>query len=306
MMIRLFLSLALAGAIGSSAFAAGTLTVCLEGNTPPYSLKKGEEGAGFDVQVAGELARRLDRTLKIQWFETEQDHDSNPPLDANALLSDGLCDVIAGYPLFADALGKPESATATLPDHDGAKPGDRRRRVKLGTLIPSHPYHFAPLTVVMGPTLAGRPLHGLADLSGTELGAEEGTLSDTILMAYGGTRLANSVTHVVPGHFRLLERLERGDFEAVLIELHRFDAYRALHSDTRLSPSGWYHPLGFNMGFVALDTEARLIEEVNRALADMLDKGSLAPLAEAAGMTYLPPREPQILETISVVDLYRN
>jgi ABC-type amino acid transport substrate-binding protein len=85
--------------------------------------------------------------------------------------------------------------------------------------------------------------------------------------------------------------------------LHRFDAYRLEHPDTKLRPSGFYYRIGFNMGFAALSTERALVEQVDRAIDEMAAKGEFAVLARAAGMTYLPPHSPDILEGIPMGDL---
>jgi hypothetical protein len=47
-------------------------------------------------------------------------------------------------------LGRPAVETARLPGFEGAKPDDRRRRVSLGELVPTKPYHFAPRTRCRG------------------------------------------------------------------------------------------------------------------------------------------------------------
>ncbi|HET7594179.1 MAG TPA: hypothetical protein VFK49_01935, partial [Stellaceae bacterium] len=218
-------------------------------------------------------------------------------------LSDGRCQLVAGYPLIKEALGKPGAETARLPDYDGATLADRRRRVVLGTLVPSKPYHYAPLTVVLAPGVA-KPITRLADLEDLKLVVEAATLSDAILMSFGDGRLVNHITHLVPGRGALLPRLEQGGFDATLIPLHRFDAYRAEHPQTALRPSGYYHRIGFNMGFVGLSTEAPLIEQVDAAIGDMLSGGALPALAEKAGMTYVPPRQPDVRESLSLADLH--
>jgi hypothetical protein len=127
-------------------------------------------------------------------------------------------------------------------------------------------------------------------------------LADAILMTYGGGPLVARTTHVTPGR-GLFERMEQGDYDATLVELHRLDAYRARHPDTQLLSSGHYHSIGFNIGFVGLETEAPLIAEVNVAIGEMLAKNELPDLAQAAGLTYVPPRQPDVLATISRAEL---
>ena len=129
--------------------AEGTLRVCLEENLPPLSSRRGKEAQGFAVAVAQSVARRVGRTFAIQWFESKLDSDSNPAQQANALLSDGRCELLAGYPLFTSALGDSQAERSKLPDYEGAKPEDRRRWVRLNKLIASLGYRFDPQVVVL-------------------------------------------------------------------------------------------------------------------------------------------------------------
>jgi len=281
----------------------GTLRVCLNEELPPYSVRRGDTGSGFDYLISEAVAKRLGRRLTVQWFESKLDEDSSSAIEANALLSDGRCDLLAGYPLIKDALSKPGFETARMPDFAGARSADRRRRVTLGVLAPTRPYHFAAITLMLGGKAAERRVTSLADLDGVSFGIEAGTLGDAILMSYDHGRFIGQITHMVPGRGELLPGLERGDYEATVMPLHRFDAYRMEHPDTKLKPSGYYFPIGFNMGFVGLASEASLIERVNAALGDMLKDGEPASFALAAHMTYLPPRQPYILEGISMSDL---
>jgi ABC-type amino acid transport substrate-binding protein len=283
---------------GPESLAGGALTVCLDRNVPATA-------AGFDQQVAETLANRLGQPLVIQWYESKIDMDSSTSLGVNALLSDGKCDLAGGFPLNADALGKPGSATARLPDFEGRKPADRGRRVTLGALAPSQPYSRAPLTIILGGGAAGRVVSALTGLKGTKIGVESGTLADAILMSFGDGILIADLTHVVPGRGDLLPRLEHGEFDATMIDLRRFDAYRAAHPATGLIASGYYHRIGFNLGFVALTNRTELLGQVNAAVADMLTKGELAALSGAAMMTWVPPREPDILDHVLLTDLRR-
>ena len=75
----------------------------------------------------------------------------------------------------------------------------------------------------------------------------------------------------------------------------RFDAYRAAHPDSKLTGSGYYYPIGANRGYVGLASDPALIDAVNKALSELQGAGKIEQLAQAAGLTYLPPREPIIL-----------
>jgi ABC-type amino acid transport substrate-binding protein len=302
------LASALIGMVQSAAIGAenaneSTLRVCLNENLPPYSVRQGDGASGFDFLVAQGLAKRLGRPLAVQWFESRLDADSSPKIEANALLSDGRCALLGGYPMSKDALGRPGVEDGRLPDFAGARPADRRRRVSLGTLAATRPYHFAALTVVLGGKATAKPIAKLADLDGMRLAVEGGTLADAILMSFEDGRYVSHITHFVPGRGELWPALEKGDYDATLVIVHRFDAYRIAHPDTAIKLSGFYLPVGFNMGFVSLASEASLIERVNAALDAMLDHGEPASFARAADMTYLPPRQPDVLDSITMSDL---
>jgi ABC-type amino acid transport substrate-binding protein len=272
------------------------LKVCLDENLPPFSMhQRGKPDIGFDVTLAQAVAGRLGRPLKIQWFESKLDESSSPALEANALLSDGRCALVGSYALTRDSLVVPGVKTAKLPDFEGATRDDRRRRVPVGVLAPSQPYIYSALTVVLGEKARGRKISGVGDLAGLRIAIESGTLGDAILMTFEKGRLIDDITHLVPGRDDLLGALNRGDFDATLLDLRRFDAHRAAHPDGKLTASGYYYPIGINRGYVGLASDPALIAVVNKALSDLQAAGTVAELAKATGLTYLPPVEPAIL-----------
>ncbi|GGI18657.1 substrate-binding periplasmic protein [Bradyrhizobium guangdongense] len=280
----------------ATAWAADPLSICLDEDRPPLSAHhRGKPDSGFDVLLAQAIADRMGRPLKIQWFESKLDEDSSPQLEANALLSDGRCSLIGGYALTVDSLVKPGVKTARLPDFTGATRDDRRRRVALGELAPSRPYVYAPMTVVLGPKARDRKIGDIGDLAGLRLAVESGSLGDAILMNFDKGRLIDNITHLVPGRDDLLGALDRGDYDATLIDLARFDAYRAAHPATAIAASGYYYPIGANRGYVGLASDAALVDAVSKALTDLAAEGKIAEFAKQAGLTYLPPHEPAIL-----------
>jgi ABC-type amino acid transport substrate-binding protein len=290
----------LMAAATTTATRADDLKICLDEDLPPLSAHhRGTPDRGFDVALAEAVAGRLGRSLKIQWFESKLDEDSSPALESNALLSDGRCSLVGGYALTKDSLVVPGVKTAKLPGFEGATREDRRRRVPLGVLAPSRAYIYSPLTVVLGlkalEKMPDRRIARVGDLGGLRIGVESGTLADAILMTFNNGRLIDSITHLVPGRDDLLGALERGDVDATLLDLRRFDAYRASHPDTRLAASGYYYPIGANRGYVGLASDPDLLIAVNKALTDLQTAGTIAELGRAAGLTYLPPREPLIL-----------
>jgi len=289
---------ALIAAFTMPAAAAGeVLKVCLDEDLPPLSAHhRGKPDSGFDVALAQAIAEQLGRPLKIQWFESKLDEDSSPALEANALLSDGRCSLVGSYALTKDSLVVPGVKTAKLPDFEGATLADRRgRRIPLGVLAPSQPYLYSPLTAVLGDKARDRHIAGIGDFAGLRIAIESGTLADAILMTFDNGRLIDNITHLVPGRDDLLGALERGGFDATLLDLRRLDAYRAAHPDSKIAASGYYYPIGVNRGYVGLAGDPALLVAVNKALSDLQAAGTITGLARAAGLTYLPPREPAIL-----------
>jgi ABC-type amino acid transport substrate-binding protein len=278
------------------AAAEQSLKVCLDADLPPLSAHhKGAPDSGFDIALAEAIAKQLGRPLKIEWFESKLDEDSSPALEANALLSDGRCALVGSYALTSDSLVVPGVTTAKLPDFEGATRDDHRRRVPLGVLAPSQPYIYSPLTVVLGPKARDRRITDIGDLNALRIAIESGTLADAILMNFGNGRLIDDITHLVPGRSDLLGSLERGEFDVTLLDLRRFDAYRAAHPDSKLAGSGYYYPIGANRGYVGLASDPDLLVAVNKVLSDLQSRGATAELARAAGVTYLPPRGPAVL-----------
>ena len=184
-----------AAASGLPALADAPLRVCLQTDDPPLSSRRSGEAGGFDVDVAKLTAERLGRPLEIQWFTTRDDPDSNPMTEADALLSDGHCMLVAGYPLVADQLGRPRAGTGKLPPFEGSSADDRRRWISLGELVPTHPYRFDAITVALSPARADRSVQTLSDLKDLRVGVVIHGLPDLIAMSYQAGLLAERVVH---------------------------------------------------------------------------------------------------------------
>jgi len=275
------------------------LSVCVAEGNPPYAARAKGAAAGFDVALAAAVAARLQRPLKLLWYEVELEKETSPSLEVNALLSAGLCELAAGYVLYAPALGAPAAAAARPPDHDGAKPKRQRARVTLGRLIASEPYQASVLTVVLRPGLEGASVRSLADLQALRTGTVAGSLAGSILMLYRDGALRDNLVSLGWRDDPLRE-LEAGRFDAALIELNRLDAYRMRNADTRLAATGFLLPLRFNLGFAALESKRELIESVNSILRELQAQGRLSAMARDAGLTHVPAHAPFIQPEITL------
>ena len=290
-------------ALAGAAHGAEPLWICMAENNAPHSERRGNEARGFDVNLGRVLAERVGRTLAIRWFESKHEKEASLALSVNAMLSAGLCDLVAGYALYEPALGAPAAATARTPDHDGAKPMRERPWIKLGALAATRPYHAVPFTVVLAPGEPHRMVRSLDDLAGLRVAANIGTLSDAILRVYGNGVLVKGIASLGQRDDALAV-LERGGLDATFIELHKFDRYRGQVPATKLVASGFLHSFSFNLGYAALDTQQAVgLEKVNQVLGDLMRSGEIGDLAKEAGMTYVFPRSPDVRGPITLQTL---
>ncbi len=276
---------------------AAPLAICMQSNDPPVSVRGGDSPSGFAPALAQVIAHRLGREVRIQWFVSRDDPDAKLAKEANALLSDGKCQLVAEYPLSTDTLERPFAPTAKLPPFAGATSEDRGRWVKLGELLATRPYRLDALTVVLSSRDADRHIGRLADLADLKLGVQIATLADAIAMQYGEGQLVARVVHL-PDSRKLLDAVQAGDLDAAFVDLRAFDAWRLKHPDNRLVTSGYLHSTAINMGFVGLTGEAKLIGDVDRVLTELQQGDRIAPLAKQNGLTYVAPRSPAVLPPV--------
>ena len=124
---------------------AGTLTVCTSLPFPPFEFRKGGVPAGFDIDLAKEVAKRL--KLKPVFVNT----DFND-IQSGQLLNDGKCDVAAA----------------------GLSINGERARV----LDFSSPYFDAGQAMVVK---QGSDASSLDDLAGKKIGVQHGSTSEVYL-----------------------------------------------------------------------------------------------------------------------------
>jgi ABC-type amino acid transport substrate-binding protein len=287
---------ALAGPAWSQGAASpdnAPLTVCLQSNDPPLSSRGDDAPSGFDLVLSQRIAQHLGRELHVQWFVSRDDPDANLVKDANALLSDGRCQLLAEYPLLEGTLERPRVPTARLPPFEGAMPDDRRRWVKMNALAATRPYRLDALTVVLPADGASRNVRRLADLDGLRIGVQIATLSDAIAMHYDNGRLIENVVHL-PDPRDVFQALQAGKVDAAFVDVRAFDAWRGRHGSGAVTLSGYVHSLAFNMGFVGLASDMMLINQVDSVLADLQAQDAISPMATSAGLTFMPPRTPAV------------
>lgn len=275
------------------------LKVCAAENNPPLSQKAKGAARGLDIAVAQAIARDMGRALQVVFFESEYEADKSLAHEVNALLSSQVCQLASGFPLFASDLGAPSRATARTPDYDGAKPRRLRPFVTLKEMAASKPYYAMAMGVVTrDPGIAAETL---ADLQNVKVGAVSGTLAGSALMLYRNGLLQRSIVTLAQRE-SALEALAAGRFDATLVALTRYDAYRRAHPEARLFRARFVHPLRINIGLVGLQDEPALAA-ASRVIERSLAGGELGQWAEEAGATWIAPQPPDINAPFSLFSL---
>jgi ABC-type amino acid transport substrate-binding protein len=278
------------------------LNVCMAEDNPPFSQARKGRVSGFDVRLAEAVARELGRELKVVPFEPEIEKEAMLTHEVNALLSAGLCDLASGFPLLASDLGPPTRERFKTPDHPGAKPPRERPWVNLGTLLPSAPYQGTALVIVQR---AGAPAAAsLGDLKGRKVAAVAGTLEGTLVAMHAGGALAKDMVSLGQRE-DVWAALDGGRVDALLVPSAAFDTHRARQPGTTLQ-AGPARPLGINLGWVALSSQAPLLEAVNRVVVRASASGELQGWAREAGLSWQPPSLPAVTGTLSLAGLLRD
>jgi hypothetical protein len=282
----------------------GTLSVCLPQNGGVLSFRRHRGGGGIDYDLAKAVATALGVKLKVVWYESEAEEESNPVDEVNAFISYGLCQMSASFALFADAIAQGPGRSVRLPRYRHMPEGDVGKIVDLSQLIVSQPYRSTRFVVVL-PGNSTLKVTRLADLEGKRILAEEGTLAGAIAMQYQGGSLRATVDLVPPGP-KTLWIMEAGKHDAALIELDKFDAHRKQDRISKLKLSGYEHSIRYNIALVSTVMHKDLIAYANTVIAAGLKDGSIAAMARRAGMTYRPPDGDRIRGPLSFTELARD
>jgi len=241
------------------------------------SFRRHSGGGGIDYELAKAVASSLGVKLKVVWYESENDEESNPVDEINAFMSYGLCQMSASFPLYADAIAQGPGRSVRLPRYRHMPEGDVGKIVDLSRLVVSRPYRSTRFVVVL-PGTSTLKVTRLSDLDGRTILAEEGTVAGAIVMQYQGGRLRAKVDLVPPGP-RTLWILEAGKHDAAIIELDKFDAHRKQNRISKLKLSGYEHSIRYNIALVSIARHKDLIAYANNVIAAGLKNSAIAAMA---------------------------
>lgn len=281
---------------------ADTLTVCVSRNGSAMSGWRHESGVGLDYRMSVALAEALDLDFRPLWYEA--DGGGNPILEPSALLSADLCDLVAGHPLIASAVGAPSVARGRMPEWMGRpdKTDPRRITVDLETLAVSSPFRREELGLVFAPSAKVADDASLNDLGGLTVGYQGDTVAEVIIRL-GAQDDVRDASRSYPAGAAFLWRLETGDIDAALVEVSAYDFMLRQNAISKLRLGSWRHGFGINVGYAMLAEQDDLRAAVDDALADLVQSGVAADLAALDQLHYIAPKEPAMLPSVSLAQL---
>jgi len=283
--------------------------VCVAKNGGAMSGRRASGGIGLDYEVSQALADKLSLGFEPVWFESEQDSMSSPAKEAVAMLSYGLCDVVPGFALYAPDLGPFPGETSPVPRWD-----DRptflgpQFQLPLEPFIHSRPYARIEMGLVVRSDLPQKEraalvaIRTLSDLPPVKVGVQQGTLAGILTLRQGTPKLVAQAVTLTPGP-QFLWEMENGAFDAALVSVPEYDFHARQNRLTKLELTGYRHPIGFNIGFIALAKNADLMARIDGIIADMVKEDAVSALAAKSDMHYAPPTEPAVRPAMSIVDI---
>ncbi|NNF79968.1 MAG: transporter substrate-binding domain-containing protein [Rhizobiales bacterium] len=280
----------------------GKLTACVARNGGVMSGARHNGGTGLDYGVVEALAKALNLKLKVTWFESEQEEESDPVKETYAMLSHGLCDLVPGFALYASALSGVEGQRGALPRWD-----DQPDHLPLGFQVDLKPVKASVpyARMEMGIVVSGSSVpafKSLADLEGRKVGVEQGTLAGVLTLRQGTKAMVAEARTFNPGP-AFLWKMENGEFDAALVTVAAFDFHKRQNPISKLKLSDYRHPLGFNLGIALLKNNAPLAKRVDEALTAMLSSGEVRKISEGYKMHYAEPKVPHIQARLTLKDI---
>lgn len=290
--------------------SSGTLTACFPRNAGVIAGRRTSGGSGFDYRIMEEVASKLEVRLAAVWFEPELEEESDPLRDTYAMLSYGLCDVVAGHPRYVRAVGAPRYARASVPRWLGM-PREIDPSTGFFRDVPVGFVDLQPIVVTQGymrSTIAlvyrdDTPVpSGLNDLKGRSLALQQGTLAGAIAMAQLGKEDLRRARHFNPGA-SFLWQVEIEELPVAIVDVVAFDNYRKSNPGTRLAVAGWRHSLGMDIGIALLEKNRSLLAVLERALDEIVTSGVAHSIAASETLTYTPPESRELAQEITMRDL---
>jgi ABC-type amino acid transport substrate-binding protein len=288
--------------LGGIAHAEGgkPLRVCLPEDSAPYSWVERNQGAGLDHDLMAAVAARLGRGFEPLWFESRFDKEGNLALEARALLAAGVCDLVAGFPLYAPHLAPPMAEKARPPDYPGAKPLRQRPWQALVPVTAGAAYRATALVLVPA-NASDTKLHSLASLQGRSVAVKAGSMASVALGSFRNGTLASSIKGYTSRE-DVMSALQEQQADFALIDVALWDRYRQAHPSSPFKPAAFDYEIKLNIGLLARASDEPLLREAESAVMDELASGRAAKYADLNSATWIPPVTPLVRPVMTLRD----
>ncbi len=285
-----------------STMEEGKLTACVARNGGVMSGARHNGGTGLDYGVVKAVADALKLELKVIWYESEQEEESDPVKEIHAMLSHGLCDVVPGFALYASALQVQAGQRAALPRWDEQpKHQPLGFQVDLKPVVTTVPYARMEMGIVVSGATVPQ-FTSLADLEGRTVGVEQGTLAGVLTVRQGTQAMVAKAKTLNPGP-AFLWKMETGAFDAALVTVAAYDFHKRQNPITKLKLTTYRHPLGFNLGMAVLKENAPLAARIDREIAALLSSGGIQKIADGYKLHYAEPKRPYVQARLTLKDI---
>lgn len=302
MLSKTWLTLAGSALVAGSALAQGSpaMRVCLPEDSAPYSWVERGHGRGFDMEILEAASRQIGRSFEPVWFESRYDKEGNGSLDARALLAAGVCDLVAGIPLYEPQLAPMIAEKARTPDYPGAKPLRQRPWQTLVPVEGGAPYRAASLALI---ARDGRDasVSEFAALRDRPVAVRAGSMASLALGSWHNGAIASSIKGYNVRE-DVLGALDLGKADFALVDVAVWDRYRLGHPETPLRRAELDYPVKINIGLLARASDGALLHDVETAIRAVQAGASLSTAAGRHGVTWIAPVIPIVRPVLTVRD----
>jgi hypothetical protein len=254
----------------------------------------------LDLEILKAAVQRLGRLFQPVWFESRYDNQGNLSLDARALLAAGVCDLVAGVPLYEPHLAPMIADKARTPDYPGAKPLRQRPWQTLVPVTGGAPYRATALTLIAREE-RDASIAAIDALQGRSVAVRAGSMASLALAGWHSGAVASSIRGF---NIRedVLGAVAEGQADLALVDIAVWDRYRAAHPQSALRRTAFEYPVKINIGVLARSTDAILLRDVESAMAAAQAAGNTAAAATAAGATWIAPVAPIVRPVLTLRD----
>jgi ABC-type amino acid transport substrate-binding protein len=248
----------------------GQLVVAVYRDFPPFSSRKDGEVVGIDVDIAGELAKRLGLKPSIMELTADESVDDD----------------------LRNAVWKGHYLERRVADAMLHIPTDKMFRLRNTNVVIFAPYFRERVVVARNPDRVVKD-DGVTIFETEKVGVELATLADVYLTAQLAPNHTANVVHY-PTITKAVEALRKGEVAAVMG--NETEILAALGKDVTRFPAAPMPAAGltkswWELGLAVKDSNRQLSHVLDDAMAAMLKDGTIAAIFKRHGLPHRPPED---------------